>query len=214
MSWQTLIEFLVGRDRIFSISKGFKETGYTNMKDRNVLIDIILTAHENPAYEPVIVDGKVQQTFCNLFCNEVARGYGCTDFIDMEKNRVRNADEIYDFVSSHCGANDDWEEILCSTLSETGRDIAFTAAQFWANSGTLVIAVANSTMLKAEHGHCCIIRPGTQKSSGKWGKVPAVANVGGENFIALGKNGVMKGLPVGLNEAFKIIPRIFAWKGL
>jgi hypothetical protein len=187
------------------------------VRDRNVLIDAILTAYDNQAYRPIFEDGKIKTTFCNIAANEIAQKMGCTDLYDMEQKRPRTADEIYDYMVSHSESKNpdsfSWQEIQCASLQPEFREVAFSAVQFQANSGILIFAVQSSYNLGAGHGHICVIRPGTMKTSGKWGKIPSCMNIGGENFIALGQNGVMKGLPVGINEAFKQLPRFFAWKG-
>ncbi len=198
-------------------NQSFEATGYKNIKDRNELIDAILTAYDNPEYKPVFQEGKIATTFCNVAANEIAQHMGCDELYDHVKRRPRTADEIYDHMVSHSDPkNPDsfrWQEIQCVTLQPEFREVAFSAIQFQANSGNLIFAVQSSYNLGAVHGHICVIRPGTMKTSGKWGKIPACMNIGGENFIALGQNGVMKGLPVGINEAFKQLPRFFAWKG-
>lgn len=175
------------------------------MKDRNELLDAIVTAYDNPAYQPV--DGK---TFCNIACNEIAQKMGCNDLYDATLKRPRTADEIYHHLASN---SQDWQEIECAGLQPDFWDVALNAVQFWANSGSLVFAVQSSEQIGDSHGHICIIRPGKLKESGKWGKCPSVMNIGRENFIALGKSGPMKGQPVGLNEAFRGLPRFFVWKG-
>lgn len=213
-----LIGHVLGmRGLLLKYSRSFGWTGYKNVRDRNELIDAILTAYDNPAYKPVFQEGKIVTTFCNIAANEIAQKMGCGDLFDHEHERPRTADEIYDFMASHCDSKNpdtfSWQEIQCSTLQPEFRDIAFTGIQFQANSGDLIFAVQSSYNLGAGHGHICVIRPGVMKNSGKWGKIPACMNIGGENFIALGQNGIMKGLPVGINEAFKQLPRFFAWKG-
>lgn len=188
------------------------------MKDRNELIDAILTAYDNPSYHPVLQDGKVVTTFCNVAANEIAQKMGCTDLFDTVHQRPRTADEIYDFMVAHSDSkNPDtfhWQEIQCGTLQPDFREVSFMAIQFQANSGNLIFAVQSSYNLSAAHGHICVIRPGVMRTSGKWGKVPCCMNIGGENFIAIGQKGVMKGVPVGINEAFQQIPRFFAWRGI
>lgn len=181
------------------------------MKDRNHLIDAILTAYDNPDYRPVIVDGQVVRTFCNMAANDIATAMGCTDLYDPDHKRPRTADEIYDFMVAH---PQKWQELQVSGLGTDQQEVSLQAVQWFANSGSLVFAVLDSKSLGANHGHICVIRPGTMKTSGKWGKVPACMNIGGENFIALGQKGVMRGSPVGINQAFKIMPRFFAWKEL
>lgn len=192
-------------------------TGYKNMRDRNTLIDAILTAYDNQAYKPVLEDGRIKTTFCNIAANEIALKMGCEDLYDRDKRRPRTADEIYDYFIGHSDSKNpdsfSWQEIQCAGLQPEFREVSLSAIQFQANAGNLLFAVQSSYNMSAEHGHICVIRPGTMKISGKWGKIPACMNIGGENFIALGQNGVMKGLPVGINEAFKQLPRFFAWKG-
>lgn len=187
------------------------------MRDRNELIEAILTAYDNPKYQPVIKDGKLIETFCNIACNEIAQKYGCNDLWDEEKKRVRTADEIYEFMIDHSDSKNpdkySWQEFQVASLQPEFQEVNLTSIQFWANCGYLVFAIQNSHNLNQEHGHICVIRPGIMKTSGKWGKVPACMNIGGENFIAMAQRGVMKGTPVGVNEAFQQMPRFFAWKG-
>lgn len=214
LSWSALIAIikkaLFTRSVQIAYTREFALTGYRNVKDRNELIDAILTAYDNPSYRPVMKDGKIVTTYCNLAANEIAQKMGCNDLFDPKLNRARTADETYDFMVAN---PDKWQEIEVLSLAPDLRDEAFAAIQFQANSGSLIYAVQSSYNMKAAHGHICVIRPGVMKTSGKWGKVPACMNIGGENFIALGQKGVMKGFPVGINEAFQQIPRFFSWKG-
>jgi hypothetical protein len=214
----TIKRFLGTQSIGLNVNQNFQWTGYRNVKDRNELIDAILTAYDNTAYKAVMLDGQIVKTFCNIAANEIAQKMGCKDLYDEDHKRPRTADEIYDFMATHSNAKDEsrwsWTEILCASLQPEFRDVAFQAAQWWANSGNLVFAVQSSYNLGANHGHICVIRPGVMKTSGRWGRVPACMNIGGDNFIALGQKGVMKGLPVGINEAFQQIPRFFAWRGL
>lgn len=194
----------------FTYSTRFSWTGYTKrevttIRDRNVLIDAILTAYDNPAYQPLYKDGKLVETYCNIACNEIAEKYGCNDL------KGKTADEICAFMESH---PEEWQEILCAGLSDGQKEVALLSVQMWANTGSLVFAIQSSYKLGGSHGHICVCRPGVMKVSGKWGKVPAVCNIGRENFIAVGKSGIMKGEPVGLNEAFIELPRFFVWRGL
>lgn len=193
----------------FNYTKRFAWTG-CNVKDRNDLIDAILSAYDNPAYRPIIKEGKVVTTFCNMAANDIAQKMGCKDFYFEKEQRALTADEIYLLMHNR---PDKWREIPCASLPPENREVAFGAIQFQANEGNLIFAAQSSFNLHAAHGHICVIRPGTMKTSGKWGRVPACMNIGGENFIALGQAGVLKGQPVGINEAFRELPRFFAWKG-
>lgn len=199
-------------------SQRFSWTGVKNMRDRNELVDAILTAYDNASYAPEYQDGKLVRTYCNLAANEIAQKLGCHDLWNEAQKRPKTADEIYDFMASHSDPKKTdeflWQEFQVSTLQPEFREVNFQAIQFWANGGYLVFAVQSSYNIGSSHGHIAIVRPGTMKTSGKWGKVPACMNIGGENFIALGKNGPMKGQPVGINEAFREIPRFFAWRGV
>lgn len=114
-------------------------------------------------------------TYCNQFVNEVATGCGFKGFAGLMAN------QIVDLISN----NDQWSEV------------SVDKAQDLANEGTLIVAG-----IKAEgHGHVNVICPGKQKTSGRWGNVPSVANVGKENFI--GK---------GLSWAFSDMPKLYAWR--
>ncbi len=141
MNWLSLIQ-----DRIFTLfTLHFAWTGDTEtvkpmipedvpMKDRNVLIDAILSAYDNEAYQPVYHDGKLVSTFCNLAANEIAQKVDCQDLYDETLHRVRTADEIYAYVSSH---PTQWQEIKCATLQPDFQQLALESVQTWANSGYL-----------------------------------------------------------------------------
>lgn len=173
------------------------------------LVDAICTSWDNPDYAPLFENGIAVKTFCNYFINDVATKVGCRDFYDEGTKQPVMADDMVRIMSG----SDNWQELRCAGLAPDAMVVALRSIQMWANQGYLTIAGASGAMLGAKHGHVCIIRPGIMKSSGKWGDVPVVANIGKENFIGMGKSGPMKGEPVGVNEAFIQLPRFFSWKG-
>lgn len=176
------------------------------------LIDALCVAWDNPSYTPVYENGALQTTYCNLFVAEVAKVMGCNDFFDPIQQRNKTADEIADWLQTEPGLVH-WQEMRCVGLPSDQMTMALFSIQAWANQGYLTIAIASSKALNSQHGHICLIRPGVLKSSGKWGDVPCVANIGRENFIGRGQSGPMKGQPVGVNEAFQNMPRFYSWKG-
>lgn len=114
-------------------------------------------------------------THCNQFVTEVSEGCGFKGLSGLLAN------QIIDLISEH----------------EQWSDCPIEKAQDLANEGTLILAC-----LKADpHGHVNVICPGKMKTSGRWGNVPSVANVGKENFI--GK---------GLSWAFSDMPKLYAWR--
>lgn len=114
-------------------------------------------------------------THCNSYVDEVCQAMGWKGFAFLMAN------EIVDLMAS----SDQW--------SETPLD----KCQFLANQGTLVIAGLKGN----PHGHVNVICPGKDKTSGRWGIVPSVANVGKDVFI--GK---------GINWAFSDLPKFWAWR--
>lgn len=174
------------------------------------LIDAICVSWDNPAYYPEFENGILKITHCNSFVNDVAKSMGCNDFHDPVTREALIADEIIRVMSS----SDQWQEIRVAGLTPDQMTIALRSVQVWANQGYLTIAGATGAALGAVHGHVAVIRPGVMKTSGKWGDVPCTANCGKENFIGRAKSGVMKGEPVGINEAFIQMPKFFSWKGL
>lgn len=173
------------------------------------LIDAICVAWDNPDYYPEFENGVLKSTKCNYFVCEVAKEVGCNDFFDQITQHPMMADDII----RHMDASDAWQEIRVAGLPPDSMAISLKSVQMWANQGYLTIAAASSAALGSAHAHVCIVRPGKMKTSGKWGSVPVVANVGKENFIGRAKSGVMKGEPVGVNEAFIQMPKFFSWKG-
>lgn len=175
----------LGRTPEVTVSDRFRWTGYTRVRNIIVLLEAIVDCYDDSSLQP-----KDGQTFCNVAAGRIATAMGCKDFA------AKTADQIFDLVK----ISPDWEEVQmaqCQTL---------------ANQGSLVFAIANSTMLTQEHGHIACIRPGMPKPSGKWGSCPSVMNIGGVNFIARAKSGPLIGMPVGVNESFVPEPKFYAWK--
>lgn len=172
------------------------------------LFDAICVGWDNPRYYPEFENGTLVKTHCNAFIDDVASAVGCFDFHDQNTKEPLLADDIMAVL-----INADPERWVELKVHEDSKTNDFEVIQVWANQGFLTIAGATSSMLKAAHGHVCIIRPGQMKYSGKWGLCPVVANVGKEMFIGRAKGGVMKGEPVGINEAFISLPRFFSFKG-
>lgn len=153
------------------------------MKDPIFLIDAILDVYDNHAYQP-LPDGT---TFCNLAVNVICQKMGYNSFAG------RTADEIIALLRT----NGEWAEV------DMGK------AQALANQGSLLIAGLDSIALGQSHGHVAIIRPGIAVYSGKWQLVPRVINIGAQNFIARAKTGPLTNQPVGINESFVPMPKIW-----
>lgn len=161
------------------------------MKSLPKLITGILQAYENPDFRPIIVDGKVTQTFCNKAVQHIANTMGCQDLDHFD------ADEMCQFFLQFKG----WQEVKM-------RD-----CQNLANQGTLIVAALPSQALNQPHGHVCVIRPGEQVWSEHWkSMVPAVMNIGGHNFILRFSTGPGEAIEAGVNGAFQIIPHFYAWE--
>jgi len=161
------------------------------MRNMAKLMTGLLEAYENPDFRPVIQDGKIVKTYCNEAVQHVARVMGCNDFDHL------TADEICQFLAQRKG----WKEIM---MRET---------QFLVNEGSLVIAGLSSQNLGAAHGHVCVLRPGEQVWSEHWkSMVPAVMNVGGQNFILRFRTSGGEYISAGINGAFQMIPRFYAWE--
>lgn len=173
------------------------------------LIDAICVAWDNPTYYPELDNGVLVKTHCNQFVCEVAHAVGCEDFFDSITHQPMMADDIIQMMAG----SDRWAELRVAGLAPDEMTKNLKWVQMWANQGYLTIAGATGQALGSAHGHVAVIRPGIMKSSGKWGECPVVANVGKEMFIGRAKSGVMKGEPVGLNEAFIQMPRFWSFKG-
>lgn len=170
----------------FSISRGITWTGYTTMRDVITLIDAVCDVYDRADFRPN-PDGS---THCNQAVQAIAEAMGCKDFGGMV------ADQIVDFLSSSSG----WDEI------------PFEKAQDIANNGSLVIAGLKAADLKQSHGHVVVIRPGKPCQSGKWGATPRCVNIGASDFIARAQSGPLSMMPVGLNDAFIPMPKLWVWK--
>lgn len=160
-------------------------SGYKNMRDIVTLIDVICEAYDRPDLQP-----KDGNTYCNLAVDMIAQAMGCKEL------ELKTADEICDYIANHL----DWQEIKLNQ------------AQDMANKGSLVIAGLDSRALNDAHGHVCVIRPGKQVYSGKWGLTPRCINVGKEMFLARAKKGPLTAMSCGLNEAFQPLPKLYVWR--
>lgn len=157
------------------------------MRDIVTLIDAICDVYDNTAFLPK-EDGT---TFCNLAVSAVAEAMGCKDFVG------KTADQIVAFIST----------------SEHWSPVPFERSQELANQGSLLVAGMSSQQLGQGHGHIVVLRPGKPCYSGKWqGSAPRCLNVGKENFLARAKRGPLVGMACGLNEAFRDLPKIWAWR--
>ncbi len=143
------------------------------MRNLYKLIDVACSVYD--IYTASEYDNTKGTTYCNLAANEIADRYGIHDFQD------KMADEIIDFIVS----SDEWSEV------------PMDKAQDLANQGTLIFA----TLKEEPHGHICLVRPGVSKTSGHWGMVPCVMNIGKNNFISKG-----------LNWAFSECPKLYAYR--
>ncbi len=153
------------------------------MKDLILLIDAILDTYDRIDFRPN-PDGT---THCNQAVDAIANKLGYTALAG------KTADEIVAFLSG----SPEWSEV------------PFEAAQDKANQGSFLIAGLDSKALNQSHGHVVVIRPGKPNFSGKWGPCPRIVNVGAHNFIARAQAGALTNQPVGLNEAFIPLPKIY-----
>jgi hypothetical protein len=153
--------------------------GEKSMKDLLMLLDAIHLPLCRPEYQPRAAknaNGIMERiTSCNAYVNEVCEIFGYKEFNGLLAN------QMIDLMAS----------------SPAWSLIGIDKAQFLANQGSLVIAG-----LKAEpHGHVAVCVPGKDKTSGRWGVVPGIANVGQDIFIG-------KGLSWGFSE----MPQFWAWR--
>lgn len=151
----------------------FTETGYRNEIKMKDELYLLDCIHTSFSRPEYQPGGGL--THCNSFVSEVATTYGFKGLGKLLAN------DIIDLITAH----PDWVSVSLEN------------AQSACNQGTLIIAG-----LKANpHGHVCIICPGKEKVSGRWGPVPSVANVGETNFIGNG-----------INWSFSNMPTLWAWK--
>jgi len=137
------------------------------------LISLIDAIHV-PFSRPEYVPSE-GKTFCNAYVSEVCELYGYKGFSGMLAN---------DMIG-HLEKSSDWSLV------------PMDKCQFLANQGTLILAGIKGDI----HGHINVICPGKEKTSGRWGTVPACSNIGKENFI--GRS---------ISWAFSELPRFWAWR--
>lgn len=156
----------------FTVNLPFKWTGYRKpMKDSLTLLDAIHAAYSHPEYIP---GGGL--THCNQFVDEVCQLIGFKGFSGLLANEI----------CIELAKNVQWSE---ETNLQHCQDLA--------NGGTLIVACYQED----PHGHVNVVCPGRIKTSGRWGNVPSVANVGRQCFI--GK---------GLNWSFSSMPKLYIYR--
>ena len=140
-------------------------SGYTNLRNRNLLIDTICCVYDNPHYKP-----SAGVTYCNLAAQDIAAAFNCNDF----NNKLAN--EIIDFVSK----SGLWEKI------------PITQAQDLANQGSLCFAMQQGN---PHGHLCVVRPGLSKFSGGWNCSVPSVCNIGAENFIGKGVNFAFREVP-------------------
>ena len=161
-------------------------TGYTKVRNVITLIDAICDAYDRNDYRP----GPDGSTHCNQAVTAVAEAMGCKDFDN------KSADQIMGFMET----NPNWSPVPM----EKAQDLA--------NQGSLLVAGLESKALDSPHGHVVVIRPGHPCQSGKWGATPRCLNIGKSDFIARAQTGPLTMMPVGINDAFIPLPKIYVWR--
>lgn len=161
-------------------------TGYTKVRDLITLIDAICDVYDRNDYKPN-PDGS---THCNQAVCSVADAMGCHDFPG------KTADEIVAFL----------------TMSQNWSLVPMEKAQDMANQGSLLVAGLDAKTLDSTHGHVVVIRPGRVCQSGKWGATPRCVNIGKNDFLARAQTGPLSMMPVGINDAFIPLPKIWVWR--
>lgn len=166
-------------------------TGYTNMRNVGKLVQAILRAYERPEYRPKKdASGNIVTTYCNFAVRDISGAMGCHDLEN------KTADQMYEFLKD----------------SKSWKEIPMNDAQLAANRGTLVVAALPSSEMDARHGHVCVVRPGEEVHSSKFGgPVPAIMNIGGQNFILRYTTRDGTSIEAGMNGAFRTLPKFFAW---
>lgn len=151
-------------------------TGYTNMKNKDLLIKTQDSIWDSGQYLPSDND-----TFCNVSTQAVLHAFGNYSMDGM------TADEMMAFLRT----SKDW---LVKLIGD---------CQFLVNTGTVIIAGADSTQLKQGHGHVCTLTPGVEDLSGHWGvKAPVCLSIGQRSICARS---------LGVNFAFVPMPEFYAW---
>lgn len=170
----------------FSISRSVAWTGYTKMRDVTTLFEAVCDVYDRSDFRPS-PDGS---THCNQAVCAIAQAMGC------QALNGKTADQILDLISE----SPEWS------------DVPFERAQDLANQGSLLIAGLKSKDLNDQHGHVVVIRPGKPCQSGKWGLTPRCVNIGKNDFLARAQSGPLVMMPVGLNDAFIPMPKIWVWR--
>jgi hypothetical protein len=185
--WDVFLSALKGTPgKSIGVNIPLAGTGYKNMRDLIALIDAVCDAYDRADFKPN-PDGS---THCNQAVQAIAEAMGCFDFKDL------TADQMVDLMET----------------SKRWQPVDFARAQDITNRGSLVVAGLKSNDLKQGHGHVVVVRPGHPCQSGKWGATPRCVNIGGHDFLARAQVGPLTMMPVGLNDAFIPMPKIWAWE--
>lgn len=139
---------------------------------------------------------QAKTTFCNYFCHAIACAFGFRGFFDVEKGRVKMANEIDEYLDSESTVDGGKFSLYYGSYITLVDDVC-----------RFPLFVIASQRAAVGSGHCCVLAPELGLvASAKWPGtvVPKVANVGKTNFY--GK---------GLNHAFgKTMPKIYVWNGI
>lgn len=148
-----LLGLINGKTFNVSVTLG---TGYTNMKNKDLLIRTQDSIWASGKFIPVTEDG-IETTFCNLAVQAVLDAFGYTALDNMMADAmmrvIRNSS---DFVR-----------------------MKMEDGQFNADLGTVIIAGLDGGQLGQGHGHVCTLTPGKAEWSGHWNSTaPACLSIG------------------------------------
>ncbi len=142
-------------------------TGYTNMKNKDLLIATQDQVWNSGAYMPKETDGE-EVTYCNLAVQAVFEAFGFKGFDGL------NADQILIYVKTST-------DFLIKPIAD---------GQWLVNEGTILIAGLSSHQLGQSHGHVCTLTPGLEDYSGHWDKRAPVCLSIGRKAICFRSKGV------------------------
>ncbi len=142
-------------------------TGYTNMKNPDLLREAQDKVWESGAFLPKEEDGA-ETTYCNMAVNAVLAPMGCTILQGM------TADQMVTFMRTS-------KDFLIKPMAD---------CQFLTNLGTVIVAGLTSAQLKQGHGHVATLTPGVEDYSGHWDKKAPVCLSIGRKAICFRSKGV------------------------
>lgn len=154
--WSALTGMFLKRGTTVGFTHYITATGYTNMKNKDLLARTQDAVWASGKFMPMFQDGA-ETTYCNLAVQAVLNAFDCREMDNL------TADAMMHVLRT----------------SPNFQPMKLEDGQFNANLGTVIVAGLDSSQLGQSHGHVCTLTPGVAEFSGHWSKpAPQCLSIG------------------------------------